>query len=371
MNAARRRAMTLIELIGVLAVLAVLAAFLLPSGIRYLDRVALDKETAYLQSLSDAFQGAILRNRAIPAANQWPGFIANQTGADLGAVTVNPRGNNRAFLFDKAGWLNTGLPYTQTNTSPPGLASVPANPRIMIVSSLGAALPAGLNNTAMTAGEFNALWNVAPRAVPSGSPWTGWAGRGDDLVVQRLNLSPLFHRVVLSTYLGTNLGLYRVETNFYLAPSSNLVSRFYLKNTPMDLFASAPTTNLNLTFLVERDTSYVYENGSWRKTILGAAAAGMGDASGIVDAFLRAPGNIRAANTNPSKIQQQIIVEYFIQYMSNYNKWEDTNFKDNALKSKLDTLQPQMIAAVEGLFQDAGSTKRYPTNPEACTLIPP
>lgn len=349
--------MTLIELIGVLAIIAVLAALLIPSAIRFLDRVASEKETATLTSLGDALSTGIIRTRQVPAAANWASFIAAEAGMDAGAVTQNLRRQQRAFLHHPTSWFaTTTLPYYQTNNSPPGLTAPPADARALIVSSLGAALPALDNN------DFDALWNNADMSLPAAAPWTTWSGRADDVQIQRVNLAPLFVNLVLSTYTtGTNLGLYKIDDypQFYTAPASNGVSRFFLKGTMVNLYASAPSIELQHSVLLEDNTSFVYENGIWRRSITGGAATGSGDVSGIVEAFLKAPANINAANTVPEKIQQLIIVTNFIAFMSNYNRWEDGNFTDNALKDYLDnTLHGQMMDAVEGLFDGA----HYPTN---------
>lgn len=360
-------AMSLVELIGVLAILGVLVAVLVPSAIRILDRLASEKETAVLSSLGEAFRNGILRTRQIPIADSWASNIAAEAGMDLTAIAQTPRRTQRAILFDTGGWLTTGLPYRQTNGAPPGLIDRPARARMMLVSSLGAPLPVSLNNSdpLMTASEFDQLWNAPDSSILATTIWSGWGGRSDDLKVQRVDLAPLFVNVVLSTYTGTNLGLYKVDnSDYFTAPKSNGVAAYFLKGTVLQLYASAPGRTLQHTEVLDHDTSYVYENGVWRSSILGAVATGIGDVSGIVEAFLKAPGNINAGHTNPAKIQQEIIVTNFIAFMSNYNRWEDGNFSDNALQLYLkNTLQPAMMNAVEGLFIDGGGVNNhYPTN---------
>src|SRR5690242_17648624 len=70
---ASQRAMTLIEVIGVLAIIAVLASVVLPALIRQTDNVVAAQESATLQSFGNAFQSSITRNRRIPGvtANDW------------------------------------------------------------------------------------------------------------------------------------------------------------------------------------------------------------------------------------------------------------------------------------------------------------
>jgi prepilin-type N-terminal cleavage/methylation domain-containing protein len=356
-----QRGMTLVELIGALAIVAVLAGVALPAALRILDRLAANREVATLSAMGDGFRTSILRSRQIPISTDWLSVIATAAGMDPGAVTQNPRRISRAFVYDPGGWLASGLPYAQTNGSPPGLATPPNNARIMIVSSLGAPLPAGLNNTSLAASDFANLWNIADDTVPASGPFATWPGKPDDVKIQRVNLAPLFVNVVLGTYLGTNLGLYKVDNSsaFYSAPTNSGVARYFLKGTVLDLYASAPSLTNQLSVVLDHDTSYVYENGVWRSSIVGGVAMGIGDASGIVEAFLKAPENMKAANTNGAGIQQYIIVTNFIAYMSNYNRWEDGNFTDGTLQALLKSMQPQMINVVQGLYLNSGGANDH------------
>lgn len=253
----------------------------------------------------------------------------------------------------------------------------------MIVSSLGASLPATLNNTDMDATQFDALWNSAPRTVPGTGPWSGWGGRGDDVKVERINLASLFANVVLSTYTDTNWGLYKLDNQgietvngqlYYRAPWSNGVSGYFLKGTVIDFYSSAPQITNQHSEVIERDTSFVYENGVWAASIHGGVAPGVGDVTGIVAAFLRATPNTNAANTVPPRIQQTNVVNSFIAFMTNYSTWAANGFGNNALKSSLQTRRAEMMTNICSLFFDGSANFNpynynyhyYPQNLNAC-----
>src|SRR6266571_45616 len=76
----RQRAFTLIEMIGVLAVAAILALALASVTIRYLDRIAAEKETAQLKSLAEGFRQGVIKTKTIPNQNGWYSIIATNLG---------------------------------------------------------------------------------------------------------------------------------------------------------------------------------------------------------------------------------------------------------------------------------------------------
>src|SRR5439155_8855693 len=113
----------------------------------------------------------------------WAAAVATELGVDTAAVTTNPRRQPRLFLIDpNLSIAGGGLPYTQTST---GSVSQAVSPRVMIVSSVGTPLPAGLSSGSA---NFTNIWNAADGTVPASAPaFAGWAGSGDDLKVQRVD----------------------------------------------------------------------------------------------------------------------------------------------------------------------------------------
>src|SRR5204863_10008073 len=155
-----------------------------------------DQESAALKSFGDALQQSIVRNRYIPSDADWASTVATELGVDLAAVTANPRRQSRFFLIDpNLSIAGAGLPYRQTNT---GSVNLPSSPRVMILSSIGRTLPLGVGNGVATADDFTNIWNSADGTVPPAPVFAGWTGVGDDLKVQRADLSPLFVRLRLS-----------------------------------------------------------------------------------------------------------------------------------------------------------------------------
>jgi len=348
--------MSLIECVGVLAVVAILAAALIPVAIRQLDRLASDREIAILKALSDGLQSSILRNRYIPSQTDWASIIATETGMDIGSVASNSQRRLRVFQADSSGWLSSNLPYTQTYAGTP---TYPANARVLLLSSLGPSLP--LSSGMSSAADFANIWDTPPGTIPTASQWTSWNGRPDDLKIQRLNLSPLFVKLVLGTYTANSNGQYTIDTSaLQQAPKNNGVDGYYLRGTLLGLYSGAPANTPDAKQILANDMSFAFEAGAWKGTIQGGVTFGLGDISGIVAAFLSAAPN---TNAQFGILQQSNVVQSMISYMSNYDRWAAGSFSDNQLQKYLqDTVQPNLMNSVKGLYSGA----YYPTNGAPC-----
>lgn len=350
-------AFTLIEMIGVLAVIAIVAALTVTAALRHLDRVASEQELARLQALGDALQKSILRNRYIPTYTNWATVIATQTGLAPGAVTSNIRNRPRVFLVDSGGWLSNNLPYVQTHL---GTTNLPANARVMFVSSLGKNLP--ITTGMPSAADFAALWNAPPDTVPAGGDWAGWTGEPDDVKIHRVNLSPLFVKLVLTSYLSATNGQYAVDSSLTNAvPFFAGFGGYFLKGSVLKLYRGAPGSALDSTQILNEDSSFVYEGGAWKSSLQGRVTLGVGDVGGVVAAFLSATPNTNSQSPFTNH-QQILVVESMTEYISNYNVWAAGNFTNNSLKTHLRTVQDDMMDAVWGLYRSSGGYSFYPTN---------
>ena len=360
-----QEALSLIELIGVLAIIAVAAALLVPATLRHLDQMAGDLEVTRLKALGEAMQGGILRLGSIPNGSNWIAVVATQAGLSPSEVSLNGRRKPRILLMDPSGWLSTNLPYTQTSAGTPNF---PANARVILLSSLGTPLPVGITTgPAPSPDAFNAVWNWADgtNTVPENTLWTGWPG-APDLVVQRINLSPLFVHLALTTYTSGTNGQYSVDSSaIQLVPFFSGFAAYFLKGTVLKLYTGPPASAADGTQVLDADGSYVFEAGRWRDSVQGRVVTGIGDVSGVVAAFLAATPNTNAQN-KIGNTQQVMVVQSMITYLSNYNVWAalDPPFPSGALKTHLnDTVQPAMIDAVRGLYADlTGTNNYYPTN---------
>jgi len=350
----------LIAWIGVLAVAAILAAFLLPALIREIDFSVARDETAMLKRIGDALQDAVQHNSYIPAQTNWADLVSTETGIAAVSLTNNARHQPRVLLVDTNGWFsNVGLPYTQTYA---GTTILPLNARMIVITSLGQPLPQ------LDASAVSALWNVGEGNLPNAAPWTTWTGRAQDVKLQRINLTPLFVSLYLTTYASATNGAYSIgaDPSLYLAPyaspSNNLSPHFFLMGTVLKLYNTATngTVALDSSQILIRDGSFMYENNVWKSSAAGGVMPGGVDISGVVSAFLNAVPNTSA---HFGATQQRLVVQSMMSYMSNYMVWADGGFTDSNMKTYLkNTLQPSMMATVQDLFMGS----YYPANSSAC-----
>ena len=309
------RAYSLLELVGVLAILAILVAALVPPLIRKIDQAAWSKETADLSTMADALQQSVLRSKTIPTYTGIPAAIANELALPLSAITNTPRRYTRAFLVDADLRINGAvLPYTQTVST---AISQPVKARLMIISSQALALPVASGIPSATA--FSDIWDAAENTKPAS--WTNWAGKGRDLRIQRINLEPTFHRLVLVNRDTNGACRFSINsTNSTAVPAGPAgCDAYYLDGSVVGLHDRTGTTVTK--YLLKRDISFVFERDQWRGWI------GPGDPYyTTADAFARESADFLAAdwNTNSKKGASQtgVLVAMYV-FMFNYTLWAE------------------------------------------------
>ncbi len=349
-----QRAFSLIEMIGVLAVIAILAAALAPSFVRQMDKTAGDQESAALKSFGDALQSSIMRSRYIPSATDWASRVATELGVDTTAVTDSPRRQQRFFLIDPNLTIaGAGLPYTQTSA---GSASKPVSPRVMILSSVGTALPAGVVSGTTTAANFTNIWNAADGTVPTAAPaFAGWNGAGNDLKIQRVDLSPLFIELQLSQLVSSRCcPRYSIDANNWTnaIQVSDVIADwpgYFIQNSVLYLYNHGTNGTLDSQQILIRDNSFYYDQDVWRGTIGGEGFLAGVDIASVVSRYLAAYPNVHAQNgTN----QQAVVVQSMINYMDRYDDWAAAGFPSTSSPSYIAAVNAQaaLRTAVQGQY---------------------
>jgi type II secretory pathway pseudopilin PulG len=251
------QAFTILEMVGVLAVVALLAVAILPNVIRQMDRAAWTRETADLDSIADALQQSILRSKTIPNHANIPAAVANELALPVNAITTNPRRHERAILVDPALRINGAtLPYTQTAAIN---IIAPESARLMIVSSLSQALP--VVSGILSSNDFNDIWNTAENTKPG--TWTGWSGKGEDLRIKKINLGPLFHRIMLVNRDTNGAARFSINsTSTISVPTGPVgVDAYFLGGSVVGLHDASGVTFTR--YLLDRDISFVFERSQW------------------------------------------------------------------------------------------------------------
>ena len=260
----RSAGFSLLELIGVLAIISILASILTPPIIQQINLAIARRETAQLTEIAAAFRLAVMRENRIPDETGWIDMVAAEWGRPSEDVRTNDRRTPRVFVIDGALRIGTAegtLPYLQGTQG----SIQPVSPRILILSNLDPAKTIPVSDGVLAAADFAQLWNTPDDATPTG--WGGsWAASnaGADLKIQRIDLFPLFHRVILNCSSS--------PTPYFSFGSGNTVrltssgySAYYLESTVVKLYD--PNENLDTQQILERSASLAFENNSWNGRI--------------------------------------------------------------------------------------------------------
>jgi type II secretory pathway pseudopilin PulG len=265
-------AFSLIEFVGVLAILAIIAAAAVPAVIKRIDIAAYNAESVSLKAMSEALIQHIVRSNNIPNHDTWVQAISAELPLAQTNIAATSRRWNRVFVVDPGIWCASTLGSSSWNQAVGGISVAPTNARIMILSTLARELPVSSGMPA----NFQNIWDTPTRAKPS--TWTTWSGRGEDVLIQRINLEPLFHRVLLlNGYIGGQ-GYYSINGSSpgpvpYGGAGTN---SYYLDGTILGLhYTNSSGMNLMAKEVIKTDLSRVFEYGLWRDQISGGMNPGV------------------------------------------------------------------------------------------------
>jgi len=350
------RAFTMLEMIGVMAVLLILALALSPILIKQIDRMAGDKEYGQLKAFADAFRQGVVKTKTIPNETGWDSMIATNLGVQIDQVRVNERSVPRVFLIDPAFQVGstTGLhpPFAQDLN---GSGNPPVSPRLMMVSSISVYLPVSLvSGLGLSSGPyaFNNIWDSSEGTVPAG--WT-WTGKGDDLKIQRLNLSDLFYSLYLNNQDVLNSASYAIDGAPVPTLSPGAVGgAVFLDSTVVSLYG----TNGAVQFLeaLHQSRYFVFDE-TWRgggfvgPTIHHPDGVDLQLAANIFLNNCRDNPNCTTFSPPPSVRQQ--VINAMIAYMSDYVLWRDsyspTNYSSSSTwLTALDGAQTTLAGGSKG-----------------------
>jgi type II secretory pathway pseudopilin PulG len=323
----------------VLAVLAVLAAALAPAMIRRISQANITREASNLATMADALKQQVLQQKTIPDAAGWVTLVQNELNLAPYNIKTNAVRYARAFLIDPdltvGTTIATTLPFNQPSN---GVSSLPASVRFLLVSSIYKTLP--VSSGVPSAASFSNVWNTLDGGVPAGWP-AEWSGKGDQLRIQRLDLGAMFRRLILNPNDPAQCGRFSIDTSLSAVVTNGTVrSSWYLDGTIVGLYDTNNVANsvfLELRELLQRDTSYVFENGLWRTQIFDGMypqSSSSGSSSnayqgyvdvfeGVGSQFLNTTNSLAKNGSTPT-----VVLSAFYTMMMDYYTWSFSGFID-------------------------------------------
>jgi hypothetical protein len=232
--------------------------------------------------------------------------VAGHLSRSTNQIARTRQGHTRVLLFDP----NFRIGPSVTNTLPfvqsPTGSVLPSNARAVVVSSIASALPT------LTATNFAALWNAASGTLPAG--WANWGGSASDLRIERLDFSRLFRRVILNNLDSTAAAPYGVDgTNIVTIAPLQQVEGWFVDTSQVNLYFN--TLALQARETLAEDTSYVFENGRWGRSVTYGTGAGSTELAELVDAFVDTPPSRAApvaraarAGTRPDPTTARVMI---------------------------------------------------------------
>jgi prepilin-type N-terminal cleavage/methylation domain-containing protein len=345
---ARRRCagFTLIEVIVTLAILAIVAAALGPVLMKQMDRLFRETEAKHLSEVAGGLKASIMRNKYIPSEADWVALVAKEVGISESSVSNSVLKIPRVFLIDPALRIDntqTNLPYQQNRfgakvTDADENVIPPVSPRILILSSLGSVPLPIASGTPTNAAVFNDIWNTGDGSVPPN--WPTWANKGNDLLIQRINLSHLFKRVVIQSPEGTP-GYYSIdESNLVFADA--LTEAFFLETTVIGLHDKEQ--DIELSHVLVGEANFYYVNEIWKGFLPKPPEPRRFQTEMTVEMFLESNRNVNAGNQ--PQATPAIVFTAFKQFLNDYEIWAKAGFpssqKDNPTWDKADYAQKEL-----------------------------
>ena len=251
---------SLLEMIGVLAVMAIFAGALAPSVFQMIEEGYQGAEEQSMASVSEALKDYVQYNKEVPSLrnNAWTEAVADYAGYAPARVLSNEKNHQRRLYIDPDFLSGTSerpgrgrRPYYEQDE---GLDAAPSSPRILLVSSLDGPVRARIRN----ASQFDDVWDQAGGALIVESK---------RLLIERINLAPLFKRVVLSNASNNQVG-YALEDGreYSVAAASGggdgVRVIYVIAGTKLNLHADPyPGGGVFRQLIVDEDVSLRYELG--------------------------------------------------------------------------------------------------------------
>lgn len=312
-RAGHRRGFTLVELIGVLALISLLA-WVVGEGLFSRLRETLRKdESVRLQQVSAALHRAVIRFQSVPGETNWAPMVAAELASPVSGILTNLAGSPRRLVLDPGFRLGSPSqipPYTQSSSGSPS----PLQARAVLLSTLAADLP---NLSSL---QFEDLWNCPPDRFPPRWP-TRWAGKPEDLLIERISLAAAFHRVVFNNLSPVAEARFAIGSGGSVALTANQIhDAHYLHGSELVLLDAAGLPQWSVP--VTDSGAWCFESGAWREGMFQGRNAPSEDVAEAFDRFRRLPP--------PGLTETADVALAMHEFLGEYGRWAEQGFERSA-----------------------------------------
>jgi hypothetical protein len=245
------RGWTLVEMAGVLAVVGLLMGLSAPTLQDLSLREQRDAEIRQVARLAEGFRAEVCRRGKVPEIAEAIPCMAAGVGLPEALVRFHRSGQQRLLVRDPAMRL---VRIPEAAAGQVGWTEV-ENVRFLLLSSVGHPLAA----EDVTAGMFQALWDLHPGQLPEG--W-GWKGRADDLVLARIDLQPEFVEVGWRDAAARGAAIVLGDGPSFQAGIQR-AQGWFLKGTTVTLLD--PQGVIAVREVIEGPAMYQHEAGGWHR----------------------------------------------------------------------------------------------------------
>jgi hypothetical protein len=176
----------------------------------------------------------------------------------------------------------------------------------------------------LSTANFNSIWNAAQSTTPAFLTTQGWNGNPYDLVIQRVSLDTVFHRLIMTTRDNSTNAGYSINTSAYASVPTGAsgINTYFLDGSVVrlaTLLSGGGTTN-EVRLTLTRDMSFTFEAGTWHWQLNGSGTSGATTAESFANEAARFISTTQIPGQHQGADPQGTLSAFYT-FMFSYTLW--------------------------------------------------